>query len=487
MRALSPKWSRKLSRHLVYAILGLSTALCSVTLWGQSSSQPTTLTPFERYGKLSVVGTELRDRNGKQVQLKGICLFDTTSYGELANPSSLRFLRDDWGIDILRAAMYTEYNGKFIGEGAFSKIEAVVESAIQAGLYVIIDWHILTDGDPRKHAGEAKDFFARMSAKFKDYPNVLYEICNEPNGAGVTWKDSIRPYAMELVPIIRANAPDSLILVGNSTWSQDVDASANDPLPFKNILYVLHFYAGTHFQQLRDRASYAVSKGLPLFVSEFGTSKASGSGGVYPAETITWLRFLNEKKISYINWSLTTKLETSAAVKPGVNPNGPWPVTDLTESGLLVRSIFRNEIDGPVFADGFETGNFRAGNWQRDSAGIGRTQVFAGTTDVTFEETASLAKDFDTSIYKDVKLSFAWRSEGTKNMDKLSVEWFDGTAWKLLQSISISTGWSVERLELPPEAAGIKTFKFRFAAAIKTPGAKIHIDDVILSAKRPEL
>ena len=73
-------------------------------------------------------------------------------------------------------------------------------------MYVIIDWHILSDNDPNTNKKEAKKFFKEMSKLYADYDNVIYEICNEPNG-GITWQGNVKPYAQRIVERIRAQSP----------------------------------------------------------------------------------------------------------------------------------------------------------------------------------------------------------------------------------------------------------------------------------------
>ena len=68
-------------------------------------------------------------------------------------------------------------------------------------MYVIVDWHILSDNNPQINKEESKRFFNEISSKLSGYNNVIYEICNEPNG-GTTWAD-IKSYALEIIPIIR--------------------------------------------------------------------------------------------------------------------------------------------------------------------------------------------------------------------------------------------------------------------------------------------
>ena len=147
----------------------------------------------------------------------------------------------------------------------------MIQAAIGAGVYVLVHWHILSDGNPLKYKELSKDFFSQVATKFGKYPNIIYEICNEPNGNGVTWADSIKPYAMELIPVIRAIDPDGVVLVGTANWSQQPHLAALDALLFDNIMYVLHYYAGTHDQaQVLANIDQVRATGAGVFVSEWG-------------------------------------------------------------------------------------------------------------------------------------------------------------------------------------------------------------------------
>ena len=148
----------------------------------------------------------------------------------------------------------------------------------------------------------------------------------------------MKPYAQRIIPVIRARSPKAVILVGSSTWSQDLHLAAGDPLEGENLMYTLHFYAGTHGAELRSRIDSALSQGLAVFVSEWGTSRADGGGGVFLEEAGVWLDFLEERAISWCNWSLCDKDEASAALRPGTAPGGTWSEADLTPSGRFVFS-----------------------------------------------------------------------------------------------------------------------------------------------------
>lgn len=302
-------------------------------------------TVVERHGKLSVSGTDLVDEHGQPVQLKGISSHGLQWFGHLVNKDSMRWLRDDWHMTVFRAAMYTAEDGYITNRSVKDKVKEAVEAAIELGIYIIIDWHILSDNDPNTYKEEAKEFFAEMAQLYGQYPHVLYEIANEPNGREVTWKNSIKPYAEELIPVIREHAPDSIILVGTGSWSQDVHHAADDQLSADNIMYVAHFYAGTHGQSLRNQIDYALKKGAPIFVTEWGTSAATGGDGVFLEQAKVWLDFLDERNISWVNWSLTDKNESSGALSPTVpkSTKGNWTEEMLSESGRFVREQMRGE------------------------------------------------------------------------------------------------------------------------------------------------
>jgi len=288
------------------------------------------------YGQIKVSGNQLVSESGQPIQLKGASSHGVQYYGNYVNKNVIQWLRDDWGATVYRVALYTEEKGYIANPALKDKVKEAVQAAIDLGIYVIIDWHILSDGDPNTHKTESIAFFKEMATLYGSYPNVIYEIANEPNG--VSWSGSIKPYAQDVVAAIRQIDPDNIIIVGTPTWSQDVDQAADSPLAFNNIMYSLHFYSGTHGQYLRDKVNYALNKGIAIFSTEWGTSTASGDGGPYPSESTQWLNFLDSKKISWVNWSIATKNESSAALLPSASVNGGWAQSDLTASGQYVRS-----------------------------------------------------------------------------------------------------------------------------------------------------
>lgn len=293
-------------------------------------------TPVERHGQLRIEAGRLVDQHGQPVTLRGMSLFWSQWMPQFYNADAVRWLRDDWRATVVRAAIAVPAGGYLENpEAETAKAEAVIEAAIDAGVYVIVDWHA---HDPEPEA--AARFFAHIADRYGDHPNVIYETWNEPLDRH-GWAEVVKPYHLAVIPHIRAHDPDNLIVAGTPTWSQDVDIAAADPLPFDNLAYTLHFYAGTHRQELRDKAARALDLGAALFVTEWGTTPATGDGPMDVAETQLWWDFMEAHGLSHLNWSIADKDEVSAALKPGADGRGGWTDAMLTPSGRLVRDRLR--------------------------------------------------------------------------------------------------------------------------------------------------
>lgn len=306
----------------------------------QTPAKPESGTPFENHGKLSVKGVDIVDKNGTMYQLKGVSTHGIAWFPDYVNKDCFQTFRDDWGANLIRLAMYTHENGGYCNGGDKEYLKGLVDDGVnyatELGMYVIIDWHILHDLNPQVNKEEAKKFFGEMSAKYKDYDNVIYEICNEPNG-GTTWAD-VKSYAEEVIPIIRKNAPDAIIIVGTPNWSQDVDIAAKDPITgYDNIMYAAHFYAATHTDSIRNKVQTALDSGLPVFISEFSICDASGNGAIDYGQADKWFDLINSNNLSYAGWNISNKDETSSLIKASCSKTSWWDESELSETGVWLR------------------------------------------------------------------------------------------------------------------------------------------------------
>lgn len=297
------------------------------------------------HGALKVDGASLVDQNGDPIQLYGMSTHGIAWFPQFVSHDSFQTLRDDWNTNCVRLAMYThEYNGYCAGgdqDYLKSLVRTGVDAATELGMYVIIDWHVLQEQDPNVYKEQALDFFKEMSETYADHTNVLYEICNEPNGYA-SW-DSVKSYAEEVIPVIRENDPDAVIIVGTPTWSQDIDKAQANPLDEDNILYALHFYAGTHKDVLWNRLDSCVQNGLPVFISEFGMCDASGNGANDFDSAKSWFDVIEKYNISFCCWNLANKDESSSVFKASCTKVSDWTEEDLNESGKWIRDYFRSK------------------------------------------------------------------------------------------------------------------------------------------------
>jgi endoglucanase len=290
---------------------------------------------------LHVDGIDLKDQSGSKVQLKGISSHALALYPQYISEASLKSLRDGWHANVFRLAMYTMEEGGYCNGGDQAKLESVIDTAVKScvdlNMYVIIDWHILSDGNPLTHEKESEKFFEKMSKKYAGIPNVIYEICNEPNGSD--WETQIRPYAEDIIPVIRKNDKNALILVGTNTWSQDVTDVSRHPLEDKNVMYSLHFYAATHKQDLRLKLVKALSDKTPVFISECSICDASGNGTVDRESGQEWMDLIYRYGLSYVEWNLSNKDEASAILKPSCSKTSGYTDADLTETGKWYKDV----------------------------------------------------------------------------------------------------------------------------------------------------
>ena len=302
-------------------------------------------TPFSVHGALSVDGAYLVDKNGEKVQLHGMSTHGIAWFPDYINYDTFKFLRDDWNTNCIRLSMYTYESGGYCSDGNKEKLKELVKSGVdyaaELGMYVIVDWHVLNDRNPLEYKDEAVVFFDEMSKLYADYDNVIYEICNEPN-TNAPWED-ITAYADEVIPVIRANDSNSVIIVGTPTWSQEIDKAAASPLNYDNIMYAMHFYAATHTDWLRNRMESCIESGLPVFVSEFGICDASGGGSVDYEQGNKWKELIEKYNTSYMCWNLSNNKETCSIISNECEKLYGWTDEELSEQGKWVSDWFKSE------------------------------------------------------------------------------------------------------------------------------------------------
>jgi endoglucanase len=319
--------------------------------------------PVETYGALSISGNKMVDETGKPVILRGMSLFWHYDLGgkDFYNPSAVRWVMTDWRASVIRAAIGVEDRnlggGGKIG-GAISdpnlanlRVRTIIDAAISAGFYVVVDWHA-----HQEHTSEAVAWFGKLAQEYGNTPNIIWEIFNEPIG-GISVN-----YAKAVITEIRKYSRN-VILVGSSNYTQNPQEWGNDLNSFPNIAYTIHFYSNHTFW---GNVTAAMTKGHAVFASEWGMSSYSGDGGFQSPTTgniKSWLDVLENNGVSSCNWFIGNALaegaaagsiqQTSASLRapvsgysgPTFTPSAtnPWTDTDLTESGKAIRTWLRSK------------------------------------------------------------------------------------------------------------------------------------------------
>ena len=307
-----------------------------ITLFSMISLFSYSKDPVKQWGQIQVKGNQLCSQTGDPIVLRGVSYGWHNLWPRFYNKQSVKWLKKDWKCTVLRAAMGTVIEDNYIEnpEFALKCMNKVIKAAIKNDLYIIIDWHTYY---PQKK--EAKAFFSMMAQKYGKYPHIIYEIYNEPMED--SW-ESVKEYATDIISEIRKYDPDNIILVGSPHWDQDLHLVAESPLEgFNNIMYTLHFYAATHKQELRDRAEAAWEKGIPIFVSECAGMECTGDGPLDIPEWTSWVEWLESKKISWVNWSISDKNETCSMILPRANKNGGWDESLIKPAGRQSRKFIR--------------------------------------------------------------------------------------------------------------------------------------------------
>lgn len=293
-------------------------------------------------GQLRVCGVQLCNEHRQAVQLRGMSTHGLQWYGQCVNDASLDALANDWGASVMRISMYVQEGGyETDPEGYTNLVSSIIDEVTARGMYAIVDWHMLSPGDPYYNLERAKTFFSEIARRHNDKTNLLYEIANEPSD--VSWS-RIKSYAEELIPVIRAVDPETPILVGTRAWSSlGVSDGANEsevinnPVRASNIMYTFHFYAASHGDEYLNALSRASDR-IPMFITEFGTQEYTGDGPNDFAMAQRYLDLAAQKGISWTNWNFSDDFRSGAVFTQGTCPSGPFAGTSrLKPAGQWVR------------------------------------------------------------------------------------------------------------------------------------------------------
>ncbi|MFO7869152.1 MAG: glycoside hydrolase family 5 protein, partial [Bacteroidales bacterium] len=303
----------------------------------------TAQTPVAAHGQLKIDGNQMLDEHNEPYQLTGMSLFWSNWQGKFYNYDVIKWLRDDWNVNVVRAAMgiSPDDNSGYLDrpEMEKKKVIDVIEAAIDLGIYVVVDWH---SHHAENETAEAQAFFEEIASTYGDYPNILYETYNEPE---TDWK-TIKTYHESVISSIRTHDQNNIIILGTPFYSQNIDQATDNPVNGDNLCYALHYYAASH--SFYNTVETVINKGYYVFVSEFGTCESTGDGYVDDENSDTWWDFLDQYGVSWCNWAVSDVDEAASIVKPGSSIYGNWSSNDLTESGTLVRDKLQSYETDPI-------------------------------------------------------------------------------------------------------------------------------------------
>jgi len=280
---------------------------------------------------LSVKGINLVDESGKIVNLRGASFSWHNWWGQYYTANMVEQMKKSWHCNIIRASIGIGPSNDYVKNPDYAQkcLDNVVNEAINQNLYVIIDFHS-HDLDKKT----AISFFKTQAKKYGHYPNVIFELFNEP--VNQSW-DELKQYALEVSKTIRKYSKN-LIIMGTPQWCQQINLAVVSPIEgIDNMMYTLHFYANTHKEPLRKSMEDALKAGVPVFVSECGAMSADGNGKVNDEEFDKWTTLMERYNVPMIFWSLADKEEVCSILKPRTDPEAPLKDVSLTDWGLKCK------------------------------------------------------------------------------------------------------------------------------------------------------
>ena len=290
-------------------------------------------------GQLHVEGAKLMNENNEEVRLKG-CVLANSDDGKFTK-TVLSNLKNKWNNNVIKVGLNNTSSGQsnIINESNMQEMYQIIDDAIDLDMYVIVIFWSGVNLTENVYS-EAIDYFTQIASRYKDVPNLIYEIANEPTHE---WEE-IKQYANTIVPVIRDISPTSLILCPTSGHNSVVDV-INSQLDLKNIIYVAHVYAGSEIDA--RNISTAILNGVPVFISEWSNSDGGGScSEENDIKTNKFIALMDRYNISSTFFILAemNREDSAALVKQNM-----WDETlddnTLSKTGLYAKIFFTKQYD----------------------------------------------------------------------------------------------------------------------------------------------
>lgn len=229
-------------------------------------------------------------------------------------------------------------------------VKALVEQALAARIYVILDLHWTAPGTmcpmlqtQMADADHSLAFWTSVATEYKAYPGVIFELFNEPfadfdfsgdawayfmQGAGGSfsgypatsgsgaWKDVKQPWKIAsyqaMLNAVRATGAANVVLVGGLSYSQDLSGwlahRPVDPLgqmgaawhPYRKFGTAWDYPYPNFYPQVFTDARSILAAGIPLVMTEVGGQNTAGTAGC-PIVT-TMAQFADANGASVLGW-----------------------------------------------------------------------------------------------------------------------------------------------------------------------------------------
>ena len=326
--------------------------------------------PVSHFGKLVSCGANIcgeKTGTSTPIQLKGPSLFwSTGDPAVLFDPITVEWFALNFNIGVIRAPMAIKYYGEnkepisvsdgnqgvtsygYLSTGSEYKgltknlIKKIVDAAIENDIYVIVDWH---SHNAHSETSEAAKFFEEMATEYKDVPNLIWEIYNEPVSASAS---QINSYAETVAGKIRGAGNKNLIVVGTNFYSSKPSEQAAQGLhkKYENIAYTLHFYAGADHNGYKSN----LAADAPTFVTEWGASAADGGQNQSTVNDASgWRSWMDQNKLSGCMWFAGTNGNGQNGTTVQSSAMFPYGTNTTNLDGTLSKFTGTNTTAG-VFA-----------------------------------------------------------------------------------------------------------------------------------------
>jgi alpha-glucosidase (family GH31 glycosyl hydrolase) len=133
-----------------------------------------------------------------------------------------------------------------------------------------------------------------------------------------------------------------------------------------------------------------------------------------------------------------------------------------------------------LFSDGFESNNFTTGGWTNSGCTLGSTYKYAGTYAVVFNSSDSLTKAKSTAGYSVIQVKYARYTRNCETDDHFIAEWYNGSAWTMMEDLTGNSGWTVMTWNLPAGAGNNANFQIRFRTSHNGSSDYAYLDEVLI-------